>query len=66
MHCYPGYHKPFCSCPRPELAARFNAERRVIEHNAPFIRLAAAKRVAIKRAARIVHIQYVEGCNGNV
>jgi hypothetical protein len=35
MHCYPGYHKPFCSCPRPELAARFNAERRVIEHNVP-------------------------------
>lgn len=29
-------------------------ERRVIEHNAPFIRRAAQKRVAIKRAARLI------------
>jgi hypothetical protein len=32
----------------------FAEQRRVIEHNAPFIRRAAQKRVAIKRAARLI------------
>jgi hypothetical protein len=32
----------------------FAEQRRVIEHNAPFVRRAAEKRVVIKRAARLI------------
>jgi hypothetical protein len=54
MHCNPPYyHRAFCSCNQPT-PYWVQEARRIAEHNAPFIRRAAQKRVTIKRAARLI------------